>query len=94
MIRRRRDFPDEEEIALYFQRTPPGIETIHDNNNNNNNNNKEEEEEEAEEEEAKGEKEEEEDKTWIHSMIPVVGALVYETRDKEEEEEKEEKNNN
>ena len=90
--RRRRDFPDEEGIALYFQRTPPG--TIHDNNNNNKN--KEEEEEEAEEEEAKGEKEEEEDKTWIHSMIPVVGALVYETRDKEEEEEeeKEEKNNN
>ena len=89
MIRRRRDL-DEEGIALYFQRTPPG--TIHDNNNNNNN--KEEEEGEAEEEEAKGEKEEEEDKTWIHSMIPVVGALVYETRDKEEEEEKEEKNNN
>ena len=89
MIRRRRDL-DEEGIALYFQRTPPG--TIHDNNNNNN---KEEEEGEAEEEEAKGEKEEEEDKTWIHSMIPVVGALVYETRDKEEEEEeKEEKNNN
>lgn len=87
MIRRRRDL-DEEGIALYFQRTPPG--TIHDNNNNNN---KEEEEEEAEEEEAKGEKEEEEDKTWIHSMIPVVGALVYETRDKVEEEE-EEKNNN
>ena len=87
MIRRRRDL-DEEGIALYFQRTPPG-ETIHDNNNNNN---KEEEEEEAEEEEAKGEKEEEEDKTWIHSMIPVVGALVYETRDKEEKEE--EKNNN
>ena len=86
MIRRRRDL-DEEGIALYFQRTPPG--TIHDNNNNNN---KEEEEGEAEEEEAKGEKEEEEDKTWIHSMIPVVGALVYETRDKEEKEE--EKNNN
>jgi hypothetical protein len=85
LIRRRRDL-DEEGIALYFQRTPPG--TIHDNNNNNNN-------KEAEEEEAKGEKEEEEDKTWIHSMIPVVGALVYETRDKEEEEEeKEEKNNN
>jgi len=89
LIRRRRDL-DEEGIALYFQRTPPG-ETIHDNNNNNN---KEAEEEEAEEEEAKGEKEVEEEKTWIHSMIPVVGALVYETRDKEEEEEEEEKNNN
>ena len=39
---------------------------------------------------SEGRKEEEEDKMWIHSMIPVVGALVYETRDKEEEEEEKE----